>query len=138
MRVAFLSMLMLVAFSEADAKEACTYKIYAAADQSIDNVHTWDSLYAHFHKYALCDSGGGLSEEYSDRVARLLVDHWNTLGILLKLMKSDPSFERFVIRHVDETINLEDGVAIVRNAQKRCPAEAKALCAKLAKAARAP
>jgi hypothetical protein len=80
-----------------------------------------------FGRYGQCDDGGA-AEAWSDFVATLLAEHWETLPDLHALTAAHPAFKKFVLRHLDETLNLDQAEAIGRNARDHCPANARALC----------
>ena len=72
-----------------------------------------------------------LSEGYSASVANMLAAHWNEIGDLAVLASKRPDFERFAIRHIDETMTMDQGNAIKLNARKNCPAKASRICASI-------
>jgi hypothetical protein len=98
------------------------------------NFSTWDAVYTSFKSYRQCDDGV-IGEGYSESVARLLVDRWNTLPRLRRLVGKDVGFRSFVLKHVDATLNNEDVQKIQRNARKRCPAGQRELCNEVGKRA---
>jgi len=72
----------------------------------------------------------GQAEGVSEAVARKLVDRWETLPRLGELAK-DAGFRRFVLKHVDQTLNGDDLKKISANAVKRCPTNLRSLCNEL-------
>jgi hypothetical protein len=111
--------------TEADGKHAL---------DEADSLRTWDALYKSYRSYRACDDGA-IAEGYSESVVRILADHWNTLPQLDMLGKRDAKFRRFVIRHVDATLNTDDVVLVKREAKTACPAGLSNLCIDLAKQA---
>lgn len=105
------------------------------AEQSVVRIKGWIQLQDHFHKYGLgaCDAGD-LSAAYSDRVGKLLSKQWKDASTLAFLVKSDPEFLQFVLRHVDATWEEGSVEKVASNARKQCPKSTTALCAKIAKA----
>jgi len=93
-------------------------------------LHSWDALYKSYRRYGHCDDVDA-QEGYSESIARILVDHWETLPRLAELIEQDKSFDTFV--GLDATMNMDDVVKIRSNAAKRCPAGLARLCAKLKK-----
>ena len=63
------------------------------AESEADTLRTWNALYKSFKSYGQCDDGA-ISEGYSESVARILVDHWNTLPELAHLVRKDAEFGR--------------------------------------------
>ena len=97
-------------------------------------LRSWDDLYESYKRYKHCDDGA-IAEGYSEAVARILVDHWNTLSRLADITHKDTDFRRFVLKHIDETLNLEDVKNIRANAEKRCPSGLRDLCRDIRKQA---
>jgi len=64
----------------------------------------------------------------SEAVARLLVDRWDTLPALAELIKRDPALKRFVLRHVEPTLNTDDLDKIKALAASKYPADSTMLC----------
>lgn len=73
----------------------------------------------------------------SEAVARNLMDRWERLSRLGELIK-DAGFRRFILKHVDATLNADDLKKIGLNAEKRCPTNLRALCRELKIRAEAP
>lgn len=77
-----------------------------------------------------------ISEGSSESVARLLVDHWDTLPELTAQIKKAPKLEAFVIDNLNTTLDDGDLDTIEKNAKDKCTwKEQKQLCGKLGKAA---
>ncbi|SRR6266403_4901305 len=104
------------------------------AETEAETLRRWDDLYKSYTLYRQCDDGA-IGEGYSESVARILVDHWKTLPRLAHLASKDADFRRFVLKHVDETLNLEDVKRIRANAENRCPIGLRDLCHDLRKQA---
>ena len=68
-------------------------------------------------------------------MARILVEHWATLPSLAKLANSDGAFRRFVLSHVDATLDMKDVGRIRTKAKDSCPQNLRSLCADLKKQA---
>jgi hypothetical protein len=104
------------------------------AGNEADTLRSWDALYKSYELYRQCDDGD-IAEGYSESVVRILVDHWSTLPRLATLARRDARFRRFVVNHVDPTVNCDDLEKIRINANTQCPQHLGALCADLAKEA---
>lgn len=74
-----------------------------------------------------------IAEGYSSSIAALLATDWGRLAELLPLIETHPDFERFVLRHLDETMSLEEDRQIKINARDECPKNATRFCAAVAK-----
>jgi hypothetical protein len=101
-----------------------------------DRLRTWNALYKSYRLYRQCDDGA-IAEGYSESVARILVDHWKTLPELDLLTKKDAGFRRFVLLHVDATLDTDDVAIVRRRARRQCPLGLDRLCNDLAKEAEA-
>lgn len=114
--------------------KACSPKDAEAADAAVDDLDSWTKLEQAFRKYGHCDDGS-IAEGNSEAVARLLVDHWTMLPLLAALVKRDPAFKRFVLRHIDATLDTDDLDRLVAFASTQCPAGSAPLCSELRKSA---
>jgi len=104
------------------------------ADAAVDQLHSWEALYKWYGTYRQCDDGG-IAEGVSEAVARNLVDRWETLPRLAQLGKQSPEFRRFILKHVDETLDDNDLKKIRTSAATKCPSGLRALCDNLMKQA---
>jgi hypothetical protein len=115
----------------------CTQEDSQRADQAVDTLNSWNRVYDWYKKYRQCDDGAP-AEGVSEAVARNLVDRWGTLPRLAELAKGDAGFRRFVLKHLDETLNEDDLKKISANAVSRCPANLHSLCRELKMQAETP
>lgn len=120
----------VAAFGQA---HTCTQQEAQRADEAVDTLKTWDRVYDWYKKYRQCDDGGP-AEGVSEAIARNLVDRWETLPHLSELA-NDAAFRRFVIKHLNGTLNDGDLKRISANATNRCPAGLRPLCLELKKQA---
>ena len=97
-------------------------------------LRSWDALYRSYKLYRQCDDGA-IGEGYSESVARILVDHWNTLPRLAHLAEKDAEFRAFVMKHVDATLNMDDVEKIKKSAKTQCPTGLRTVCNDLTKQA---
>ncbi len=113
------------------AERACSPN----AEESAARIKGWMQLQDHFHRFGLgaCDTGE-LADAYSNRVDRFLTMQWKDLSTLAFLVKSDPEFLQFVLRHVDAKWEEGNAVKVAANARKKCPKSATRLCAEIVKA----
>ena len=110
-----------------------TYALATSACPSLlqpDALHTWNALYKSFESHKQCDDGA-IGEGYSEATARILVDHWNTLPDLARILSKDKEFRSFVLKHIDATLDENDIRKIRKNASAQCPAGLRKLCADL-------
>jgi hypothetical protein len=116
------------------SKHACTSLEGRHALDEADAPRTWDALYKSYLKFRHCDDGA-IGEGYSESVARILTDHWNTLPRFVQLASKDAAFQSFVIRHLDATLNMDDVQKIKQDAVTHCPAGLRTTCIHLVKQA---
>jgi hypothetical protein len=116
-------------------QRACNAAEAQKAEAEADTLRSWDALYKSYKRYQHCDDGA-IAEGYSESVARILVDHWNTLPKLGSISKDDASFSRFVLSHVDATLDPTDVEKIMANATSRCPPGLHVTCVDLGKKAK--
>jgi hypothetical protein len=110
----------------------CTRQDLDGADAALDHMDSWQSIASVFRHFAKCDDGY-IAEGFSDRISRLLADHWEQVPDLVALSRTTPGLESFVVRHLDETINLADAKKISNFAWNSCPKGAEILCRRLEK-----
>ena len=115
-------------------KHPCTVAEGSRALYETVMLRSWDALYRSYKEFGHCDDGA-IAEGYSESVARILADHWNTLPRLAELAGKDAGFRTFVIKHLDATLNTDDLERIKKNATTRCPSALGKTCKDLAKQA---
>jgi hypothetical protein len=93
-------------------------------------MDSWQSIASVFRHFSKCDDGC-IAEGFSDRISRLLADHWEQVPDLVALSRTTPGLESFVVRHLDETISLSDAQKIESLAWNSCPKEAEELCKRI-------
>lgn len=102
----------------------CTSEDARAAEEATDRAHeSWTRLNKQYLKWARamdCDDGA-IAEGWSDAVARLLANSWDDLPALARLVKADPDFLPFVLRHISATASTDDLERARANAEARCP-----------------
>lgn len=127
--------LLLLGITTPAAQESrCSAVEEQRAEAQAGTLRSWDALYKSYKLYGKCDDGA-VAEGYSESVARILVDRWNTLLRMANLAAKDARFRRFVLRHVDATLDIKDLKKIRANAKRQCPSGLGAICADLTKEA---
>lgn len=115
----------------------CTQAEAQEAESVAAIARSWRQSHQQFKRYAHCDDGA-IAEGFSESVSILLAEHWEDIGQLGAILKSDPTFRKFVIRHIDETIPVDRLERIVKNADKSCPRNLKKLCSDIGAAVSLP
>jgi hypothetical protein len=101
-------------------QKPCSHAENLQAEDEAATLRTWDGLYKSYRLYARRNNVDA-EEGYSESVARILVDHWQTLSRLSQLARKDKGFRDFVLGHVDATLDMGDVGKIRTNAIQRCP-----------------
>jgi hypothetical protein len=114
--------------------QPCTVSEAGSALDKTDTFRSWDALHRSYKEFGSCDDGA-VAEGFSESVARIFADHWNTLPRFAQLAENDPSFRAFVIRHIDATLNMDDVEKIKRAALTHCPSGLRKTCSDIAKQA---
>jgi hypothetical protein len=121
----------LTAYALAEDRE-CTVAQAKRADTAVDTLSSWDRIYQWYATYHQCDDGG-IAEGVSEGVTRNMVDRWQALPQMAQFAGKTPNFRRFVLKHIDATLNPDDLKKIGDNATSRCPAGLLALCKDISK-----
>jgi hypothetical protein len=109
----------------------------AESRRAIDEVamlRSWDALYSSYRSYRQCDDDA-IGEGYSQSVIYILVEHWRTLPQLGRLVKNDARFRRFVLGHLDATVNIADVQMVKHKARTQCPSDLRTFCYEIARQA---
>ena len=114
---------------------ACSAADSEQADKEASKLQTWDSLHHSYNRFVPRCDDGSIAEGYSESVRRLFIDHWEKVGRFANLSADDQGFEKFVLRHVDATIDIRDLKQIKRNATHNCPIGQTNLCRQIILAA---
>jgi hypothetical protein len=120
-----VAVLILAVIAPAAAKtKPCTSADAQAAEEATGAAHkSWAILNAQYLKYVRakdCDDAS-IGEGWDDAVAQLLANSWGDLPALARLVKADPDFLAFVLRHITATASDEDLERARANAEGRCP-----------------
>jgi hypothetical protein len=87
----------------------------------------WGELHQLFRKFGTCDDGA-IGEQFSEDVAQLFSRQWAHVNQLDRLGAADKAFERFVLRHIDATLDESELLLIVDNAKLHCRAGDGRIC----------
>jgi hypothetical protein len=118
----------------AAAEDVCSDQRFV---DELSGVKGWADLYSFYHRnLTKCADDGFYAEGYSQSVTELLAKRWSDLSTLRSLSIQDPTFRRFVLKHIDSTADHRDLNQIVRSARANCPAGATSLCNAIASRAK--
>lgn len=113
----------------------CSKEDALAAETLAATAQSWQQLHQQFDRFSHCDDGA-IAEGFSESATVLLSEHWRDVRQLEAILRSDPPFREFVIRHIDETVPVKRLNQIARNARKLCPRSLKGFCRDVEAAAR--
>ncbi|WP_045507187.1 MULTISPECIES: hypothetical protein [Kosakonia] len=133
-QIIFLMLSGLLAANVSWAK-TCSPADAEAADMAVDSLNSWTSVNQNRVKFGHCDDGD-ISEGISESVARLLADHWDTLPELGSQIRKAPALKKYVLRHIDSTLDTKDLDKIQNQAERFCPAKQEELCGEIKVAAK--
>ena len=106
----------------------------AEAQKEIDNdsgSKDWESVYSSFKQFGACDDDDNqIAQGHGATVGRQLVDHWNELKSLSRLVSANNAFEQYVFRHMAD-LRQEQLKTIVQDANEACPLGEQPLCRRL-------
>lgn len=112
----------------------CSLQQAMEAESVAGTAKSWTELHKYFVEYVHCDDGA-IGEGFSESVSLLLSDRWNSFGQLRGILKTNPRFRHFILRHVDESVPADRLSKIAKNAGSRCPRDLKDLCIEIQKKA---
>jgi hypothetical protein len=127
-----LCTLSLLACCTAGAqRKQCTPAEYRQVESEAVTLRTWDAVFKSYRHFKHCVNDADAEEGYSESIARILTDHWETLPRLAQLIRIDSEFGAFV--GLDATMDMDDVAKIKDNALHHCPAGLGIICTKLSK-----
>lgn len=105
----------------------CSNDMAKTAELSLGGLKSWGNIFQYYSKFSSCDDGS-ISEGLSDIISIQFSNHWNNIVQLNQLLKNNSDFEKFVLRHIDETIPSKRLINIKVNAVSSCPADISRIC----------
>ena len=132
-------LLFLLIFATTSSASSAHAQQHSCSQAQIDKLEdnsghlkTWQELHRFFTRYIRCQTeDASVQTGVSESVARLFVDHWDTLPVAWPWMRRSSAFERFVLDGINETLLVEDLNAISAHAHKSCPGNLHRLCQKI-------
>jgi hypothetical protein len=108
--------------------KSCTPVDARASGAAVDQLRSWESVYAFYQRYRQCDDAS-IAEGVSDKIEQLWVKHWDSLPEMIALTSKHAGFKSFVWKRIDEEIFPQDWFALVADsARHQCPEEAATFC----------
>lgn len=109
---------------------ACNPQKDDLAEQALDGVQGWHSLYLVFVHYQDCDNGG-TAERFSDLVVHLLASQWGKISDLETLTRQHKHFLQFVLHHVNATASSDELKQVAEYASRQCPTHLHSICTRI-------
>lgn len=126
-RTLFLFIAFLVATTFSAATDNCFEADAQTAGNATDSMKSWTSIYSGFKRFWNCDDGG-IAEGFTEAVVHLLASKWSSLPTVSVLIKKDPKFYKFFLRHIDASADTDELKKIYSLAQSECPINLQKLC----------
>lgn len=131
-RIAIFAFLLLA--TAHSAAQECSRGDAIAAENLIENLNSWQSIYDAYKRYGHCDDGA-IAEGLSDRIVHQLATQWDFLPQVQQLIVLDPSFQEFLLEHINASADTSELNRILLSASQHCPASAGLLCKQIEGAA---
>jgi diphthamide synthase subunit DPH2 len=122
----FVVTTLLIA-STCSAADKCSDADAQVAETTTGLMKTWPAIYSGFTNYGRCDDGG-IAEGFTEAVVHLLASKWYSLPKAVVLVKKDPAFRTFFLKHIDASADTDELRKIKILAQSQCPAHLRELC----------
>jgi len=107
--------------------ERCSKSEAKEIELIADSLRSWQELYVAFKKYNSCDDGA-IAEGFSESISLLMSEKWESIDQLHVYARKDSKFQKFVIKHLDETAPMERLKKIKMNAISNCGKNIKGIC----------
>jgi hypothetical protein len=110
-----------------DLQNQCSESRVIAAVKESSTLKNWQNIYDSYKKYQQCDDGA-IAEGYSDLITGLMANNWDTLKDLKMFTETDKEFLKFILRHIDASVDPDDVKKVSDNASQHCAANFSELC----------
>jgi hypothetical protein len=97
---------------------------------------SWRNLYKIYKETPQYCDDGAYGEGYSDFVVQSLAKYWDRFDELVSVTKKHPSFQGFILKHIDATTDLGDLETLSKNVLEHCPISNVPFCTEIDKKAR--
>ncbi len=111
-------------------EQPCPAALHVKAEKEAEDIHSWSDLFRYYRAYKHCGFNADAAEEVSESIARLLVDHGNTLNEGAKLARKNRGFREYLLGGVNATLDRKD-LEIIRAKSKNCTTVASSFCAEI-------
>ncbi|MBL0010384.1 MAG: hypothetical protein IPP22_03890 [Nitrosomonas sp.] len=111
-------------------KWICTEEEARSAEVIVATIGSWAELYQQFERYAHCDDGA-IAEGFSESISLLLAEQWTDIPQVSAILIPNPTFQRFIIEHIDETVPVKRLERVGKNVRERCLSGLEDFCHKI-------
>ena len=111
----------------------CTESVMEEFFQVLPKMTNWQAIHGGSRKFIpVCSDDGVFAEGYTDAVVSTLAERWQEFPILNQVIKREPSFRRFVLRHINASADSDQLRRVESNAQNRCQSSMRKFCDEIA------
>ena len=121
-------LLVVLALPVSAAEATCPLSYQRWISNELPSLKSWGALHKSFRKYVPRCDDGFMAEGYTEAVVVLLAKRWSSVHELAAVAKRDPSFSKFVLRHINASADPDDLNRIKEQAATQCSSKHKALC----------
>ena len=129
-----VAMFLILLGVESVAAKECSRIEAESAENAVDTLDSWPSIFAAYKRYVHCDDAA-IAEGFTDKVVHHLANRWELLDQAQQLIARDPSFQAFIVRHINASADASELDRIALSAIQKCPTSAKVFCNQIAAAA---
>ena len=112
--------------TQGEQNQCSEARVIEAVKES-SSLKSWQNIYDSYKKYQQCDDGA-IAEGYSDSITGLMANNWDTLKDLKMFTETDKEFLKFILRHIDTSVDPDDVKKVSDNASQHCAANFSELC----------
>ena len=112
--------------TQGEQNQCSEARVIEAVKES-SSLKSWQNIYDSYKKYQQCDDGA-IAEGYSDSITGLMANNWDALKDLKMFTETDKEFLKFILRHIDASVDPDDVKKVSDNASQHCAANFSELC----------
>jgi hypothetical protein len=125
-----VSSILLLASGPKTKSLPCASAESTRAEDKAGALRSWAEVYRWYRTYNRCNNALA-GEAYSEAIARLLVDHWESLPSLDRIAAANQGFLHFVLGGINTTLDMKDVGRIRTLAIQQCPTNSHHLCSEI-------
>jgi len=108
----------------------CTIEQAKEIEEKASTLKTWDQVFNAWQLFNHCDDGA-IAEGFSESITLILFNHWAEKGHLIELIKENPDFEKFILKHIDQTVPSDRLSKLGHKAKMQCIDSTHDFCMKV-------